>query len=63
MSAVPQAFGLVVYGSALFVGAGAATYLAWYFLWHEHEHVHASGAPPQHAHTTQQRQQQLLLLL
>ena len=40
----PGAFGLIVYGSALFVAAGAATYLTWYTLWHEHEHRHPEGS-------------------
>ena len=56
----PAEFGLIVHGSALFVAAGAATYFAWYLLWHEHEHQHgapASAVTASHAHTTQQRRE------
>ena len=30
--------------SALFVAAGAASYLTWFMLWHEHEHRHPEGS-------------------
>lgn len=56
----PAEFGLIVFGSALFVAAGAGTYFAWYLLWHEHEHQHgaaASAVTASHAHTTQQRRE------
>ena len=56
----PAEFGLIVFGSALFVAAGAGTYLSWYLLWHEHEHQHgpaASAVTASHAHTTQQRRE------
>jgi len=54
----PGAFGSIVHGSALFVAAGAATYLTWYLLWHEHEHMHGEGrGSALHAHTTQQKRE------
>ena len=64
----PAEFGLIVFGSALFVAAGAGTYFSWYLLWHEHDHQHGAAAagsaagpaatvPHAASHTTQQRRE------
>ena len=41
----PDAFGLIVHGSALFVAAGGATYLTWYLLWHPYPNPNPNPNP------------------
>ena len=41
----PDAFGLIVHGSALFVAAGGATYLTWYLLWHPNPNPNPNPKP------------------